>query len=192
MTRVRGPPLPLAGSRQRGPRARALDALRDLAQRQLPQVGQVLLLEEVFERPGDLVGGVDLPGAQSLLQIFDRQIEVHDLVGLAEKTVWNRLAHGHACRALDDVVQALQVLHVDGADDVDAGIQQLERVLVALAISATGDVRVRQLVDQRDGGIALQDVVEAHLLDAHPPVFDRAARDDLEPGHQRLGVLAPV
>ena len=115
ITRVRGPRRrpSRGGPRQRRPGARALDALGHLAQRELAQVGQVLLLEEVLERPGDLVGGVDLPRAQPLLQILDREIEVHDLVGLLEEAVRNRLADGDARRALDDVVQALEVLDVE-------------------------------------------------------------------------------
>jgi len=50
----------------------AFHALGDLAQGQLAQVGQVLLGEEVLQRPRDLVSRVDLAGAQTFLQVFDR------------------------------------------------------------------------------------------------------------------------
>ena len=71
----------------------AVHALGHLAQRQLPQGRQVLVLEEVLQRPGDLVGGVDLPGLQPLEQILDRQVQVDDLVGLLEEAVRHGLAH---------------------------------------------------------------------------------------------------
>ena len=44
------------------------------------------------------------------------------------------------------------MLDVDRGDDVDAGVQQLLDVLPALRVPGAGDVRVRQLVDQRDPG----------------------------------------
>ena len=54
---------------------------------------QVLRLEEVLQRPRDLVGRVDLPRPQALLQILDGEVQVHDLVGLLEEAVGNGLAH---------------------------------------------------------------------------------------------------
>ena len=132
------------------PRAGALDALGDLAQRQLAQVAQVRVLEEVLQRPADLVGAVDLAGAQPFLQVLDGQIQVDDLVGLLEEAVGHGLADGDARDALDDVLEALEVLHVERADHVDAGVQQLEDVLVPLAVVAARNVRVRQLVDDDD------------------------------------------
>ena len=65
--------------------AGAVQALGHLAQRQLAQGGQVVVHEEVLQRPGDLVGGVDLAALQPLQQILDRQVEVHDLIGLLRK-----------------------------------------------------------------------------------------------------------
>ena len=166
----RPPGVPVGGRRALD----ALDALGDLAQRQLAQVVEVRVLEKVFQRPADLVGAVDLSGAQPLLQILDGQIEVDHLVGLLEEAVGHGLADGDARDALDDVLEALEVLDVEGADDVDAGVQQLEDVLVALAVAAAGNVRVRQLVDDGDGGLALEDVVEAHLLDDDAAILDAA------------------
>ena len=52
------------------------------------------------------------------------------------------------------VVQALQVLDVDGRDHVDAGVEHLVDVLVALVVAQAGGVRVRELVDQRQLGRA--------------------------------------
>jgi hypothetical protein len=74
----------------------AFDAFGHLAQGQLAQVGQVLLFEEVLQRPRDAIGLVDLAGAQAFLQIFDGEIEVDHLIGLLEKAVGDGFAHHHA------------------------------------------------------------------------------------------------
>ncbi len=67
-----------------------------------------------------------MPALQALEQILDGEIEVHDLVGLLEEAVGHGLAHLHAGGPLDEIVEALEVLDVEGADDVDAGVEQLE------------------------------------------------------------------
>ena len=170
----------------------ALEALGHLAQRELAQVSEVLLLEEVLQRPGDLVGRVDLPGAQPLVQVLDGQVQVDDLVGLLEEAVGDRLAHRHAGRALDQVVQALQVLDVHRADDVDARVEQLEDVLVPLLVVAARDVRVRELVDDRQRRIAPQDRVEVHLLDGDAAVFDLRRGTTSRPSISASVSCAPV
>jgi len=51
---------------------------------------------------------------------------------------------------------------------------------------------VGELVDQRQLRPACGDAVEVHLLQAMALVFDALARDDFEPGEQRLGLLAAM
>ncbi len=118
-------------------------------------MGQVLLGEEVLQRPRDLVSRVDLAGAQTFLQVLDSQIQVDDLIGPLEETIRNRLANHHAGHASDQIVEAVQVLHIECGDDVDTGIEQLEHVLVALFVVTARYVGVGQLVDQGHRGIAL-------------------------------------
>jgi hypothetical protein len=61
---------------------------------------------------------------------------------------------------------------------------QLEHVEVATLVAAVGRVGVRQLVDQGDLGHALEDFVQAHLLDDDPAVFNLAQGHDFEILHQ--------
>ena len=61
-----------------------------------------------------------------------------DLVRSPDDGVGHGLALDHAGDPLDDVVQRLQVLDVDGRDHVDAGGQQLLDVLPALLVAAPG------------------------------------------------------
>ena len=95
-----------------------------------------------------LLRQVDLAGLQPLEQLVGRQVDHHHLVGLVEQPVGHRLPDADAGDAADDVVQALQVLHVHRRPDVDAGVEQLLHVLPALGVARARRVAVRQLVEQ--------------------------------------------
>ena len=111
---------PMGDALRRG----AVEALRHLAQRQLAQRREVRVAEEVLERPGDLVLRVDLARLEPLDQVLHGEVEVHDLVGLLEEAVGHRLAHRDAGVARDELVERLEVLDVERADDVDAGAER--------------------------------------------------------------------
>src|SRR6185437_10593370 len=98
-------------------------------------------------------------------QRFRRHVDQLDLVGGPDHGVGDGLALRHAGDLLDHVVERFQVLDVDGGDDVDAGVQQVLHVLPALGVPGTGDVGVRQLIDERDLGPAGEDGVEVHLFE---------------------------
>ena len=125
-----------------------VDALGRAPQGQLAQGREVGGREIVLERALGLLGNVDLAFLEALDQVVGRQVDELDGVGAVEDGVGHGLAHAHARDLRHDVVQALDVLDVDGGVDVDAGVQQLLDVLVALGMPAAGDVGVGELVDQ--------------------------------------------
>ena len=84
------------------------------------------------------------------------------------------------------------MLDVEGADDVDAGVEELEHVLVALLVAAAGHVGVRELVDDRDLRLAREDGVEVHLLDGDAAILDLAPRHVLEARDELRGLGAAV
>src|SRR5262249_39721844 len=139
-----------------------------------------------------LLGGVDPARLEALEEILDGEVEVDDLIGLLEEAVGDGLADRHLGDALDEIVQTLEVLDVEGADDVDAGGEELEDVLIALAIAAARNVGVGDLVDDHDLGPAGQDRVEVEVLDEDAPVLDAATGDDLEPVDELGGLGATV
>ncbi len=170
-----------------------VEALRHLPERQLPKGGQVLGSEEVLQGLGDPVGPIDLSRREPLQQIFDGQIEGDHLIGLLKEGVGHRLADRDAGRALDQLVERLEVLDaVEGAEDVDAGGQHVQHVLVAPPILAARGVGVGDLVDERDLGVAGQDPVEIELLHRDTTVLDGAQRDLLEACKQRGGLGASM
>ena len=169
-----------------------VDALGGPAQRELAQRRQVARREEVLERPLGLLRDVDLAFLQPLDQVVGRQVDELDRVGPVEDGIGHRLAHADAGDLRDDVVQALDVLDVERRVDVDAAVEQLLDIEIALGVAAAGRVGVGEFVDQRDLRAARDDGVEVHLLERAALVLDALARHDLEPLEQGLGLLAPM
>ena len=169
-----------------------VDVLRRLTQRQLAQRGELLGPEEVLERALGLLRDVDLAVAQALEQLLGREVDQPHLVGAVEDPVGHRLAHAHAGDLRDHVVQALEVLDVDGRPHLDARIEQLLDVEVALRVARARRIGVGELVDDRDRGAALEQGVEIHLGQRLAAIGDRVARDHLESLEQLLGIGAPV
>ncbi len=93
---------------------------------------------------------------------------------------------------LHDVVERLDVLDVDGRDDVDAGVEERLDVLPALRVVGAGGVGVGELVDERELGVAGEHGIQVHLVEPHAAVLDRATRHDLETLQERRGGRAAV
>ena len=175
-----------------GNAAAGLDVLGDLAQRELAQRGEVVLAEEVEQRLLGPAPGIDLAAPQTVLQRLGREIDEDDLVGVVQYVVRERLAHADTRQLEDCVVQALEVLDVDGRDDVDAGCEDLVDVLVALRVPRSRRVGVGELVDERELWRPPDDRVHVHLLDLERPVADAPPRHDLEPLGERRSCRAVV
>ncbi len=94
----------------------------------------------------------------------------------------------------DDVVQALEVLHVDRRVDVDPGLEQLADVLPALQVTRARGVGVGQLVDEDELRLAREGGVEVELLegDGRDASELSPAGKSFEPDEERAGVVATV
>ena len=119
---------------------------------------------------------VDLAGLQPGDQVLGREVDEHDLVGLGQLGVGHRLAHLDAGQLGHLVVERLEVLDVDGREDVDPGGEHVGDVLVALGVLEPGRVGVRELVDQAQLRAAGEDARQVHLLELHAAVGDAPAR----------------
>ena len=113
-----------------------VDPLGRAAQRELAQRGQVAGREIMLQRPLGLLGDIDLAFPQALDQIVGREVDHLDRVGAIEDRIGHGLAHPDMGDLGDDVVQALDMLDVDGGVDVDAGGQQLLDIEIALWMAA--------------------------------------------------------
>ncbi len=84
------------------------------------------------------------------------------------------------------------MLHVDGAEDVDLGVEQQQHVLIALGEAAAFDVGVREFIDERHLRLAGEDGVDVHLGEESALVVDLAGRDLFELGGLLGGAFAAV
>ena len=165
---------------------------RGRPERQLAEGDQVALAEEALDGFPRLLRHVHLPVSQPLDQLVGRQIDQLDLVGRLDHRVRDRLPRRHAGHARDDVVQALEVLHVQRRVDVDAGGEQLGHVLPALGVARAGGVRVGQLVDQNQGRATGEGGVEIELAQAGAAVLDGPRRQSFEAREECLRLRPAV
>ena len=84
------------------------------------------------------------------------------------------------------------MLDVQRGIDVDAGVEQLLDIEIALGMAASRRVGMGELVDQSELGPTRQDGVDIHLAEMMALVLDEPARNDLEPLEQGLSLLAAV
>ena len=78
----------------------------------------------MVDRALGLAWKVDLAILQALDQVGGREVDQFDVVGAVDDGIWHGLADTDARDAGDDVVQALDMLNVQGCVDVDPGPEQ--------------------------------------------------------------------
>ncbi len=140
----------------------------------------------MLQRALGLLGDIDLALLQPLDQIVGRQVDQFDGVGAVENLVRHGLAHPYMRDLRDDIVEAFDVLDVDGGIDVDAVGQQLLDVEIALGMTAARGVGMGEFVDQRNLRPPRNQRVEVHLLERLLLVGEPPARQHLEAVQKRL------
>ena len=107
-------------------------------QGELAQGGEVAEPEVVAECGVDLLGGVHVAVRQPSAKRLGSHVDQLDLVGAADDRVGDPLLLGDTGDLLDHVVERLEVLDVDGRDDVDARVEQVLDVLPAFLVLEPG------------------------------------------------------
>jgi hypothetical protein len=162
------------------------------AQRQLAQREQVAPQEEVLGGAPGLVRQVHLALFEAPQELLRRDVHQLDGVRAVEHGVGHGLAHLHVRDLRHHVVEALHVLHVQGGEHVDAGVQQLLHVVPALRVAGARGVGVGQLVHQHHGGGPREDAVEVELLEQPAPIGHAAPGQQREPLDERGRVRPTV
>ena len=170
----------------------AVDALGGPAQRQFPQRHEVVGTEEVVDGARRRVLNIDLSLGQPLEELVRRQVDKDKLVRLVEHRIGHGLAHADPRDALDDVIEAFEMLDVQRRPDVDPRRQQFLDVLPSLRMAAARGIRVGVFIDEDEPRMALQGGVEIELLHHPAPVRNGQTGQDLEAVQQFLRFLAPV
>ena len=141
----------------------------------------------MLQRALGLLGDIDLALLQPLDQIIRRKVDQLDGVGAVEHLVRHGLAHPHMGDLRDHVVEAFDVLDVDGGIDVDAMGQQFLDVEIALGVAAAGRVGMGKFVDKGDLRSPRDQRIEVHLLQRLLLVGEPPARQHFEALQQRFG-----
>ncbi len=169
-----------------------VDALGHRLESKLAQRGQVGGAEETVQGRARLLGHIDLALLEAVDQLARGQIHQHQIACLGDQGVGDGLAHPHAGDACDGVVEAFQMLDVDGGPDIDTVSEQLLDVLVATRVAGARDVAVREFVDQHHRRGTLQDRIQVQLLEDPAAIGDALPRDQLQSLGKGLGLRAPV
>src|SRR5262245_16057881 len=106
---------------------------------------------------------------------------VYHLIRLFEERVRHRFADDHAGGALDQILQTLQMLDVEGGNDINAGVKDLKDVLIAFVVARAWDIGMGNFIDDSHLRTTGKDRIEVHLLYSHAAVLDTPPRNDLEP-----------
>ena len=162
-------------------------------QGQFTQCGEVSWPEVMSERGLDPVRRVDIAMHHPPPQRLRGHIDQLDLVGAARYRVGQGLVLLHAGDLFRHVAERLEVLDVQGGNDVDARVEQFIDVLPSLGVPAAGHVGVGELVHQRDLRAASEHRVQVHLGEGRTAVAHRAPRHQLQSlGHCRSQPAAVI
>ena len=96
--------------------------------------------------------------------------------------------HPNAGDPAHDVVEAFQVLDIDGGIDVDPGAQNLLHILPALSMPRSRHVGMREFIDQDQGGLSRDRCGNAELVKHFVAVDDSLWRQVLEAFRKRCSV----
>ena len=167
-------------------------AIGGATQRQFAQRDQIALAKEIAHGALGLLRHIDLAFTQPLEQFLGGQVDERDFVGEIEHAIGNRLPHANARDLPDDVVQAFEVLDVDGRVNVDARVQQFVHVLPPLDVPGALYVGVREFVDEDQLRLASKRRVDIELSQLAIAIFDMRRRQHVETVEHRQRFLAPV
>ena len=169
-----------------------IDGLSRSPKGELPQRGEIAGREIMLESALGGLGDVNLSFFQPLNEIVRRDVDNLDVVGAIDDRVGNCLSNADLGDLGHDIIEAFDVLDVDGGVDVDAGGQQFLDVATTLGVAAPGRIGMSEFIDEHQLGAALEDGIEIHLLQIMAFIRDPPSRYDLQALEQCLGFLAPM
>ena len=169
-----------------------IDAVGGAAQGQLAQRNQIALAEKVFDSALGLAADVDFALIEPLAQIVRGEVHQHHVVRGVKEGIGNRLPHLHAGDPADDVIQAFQMLDVNGSENIYPGLQQFIHILPALWMAGAWRIAVRQLIHQNQRRTAGEGGVEIELIDVPPAMGKPPRRQSAQALQHRGGLFTAV
>ena len=127
-------------------------------------------------------------GHKRSYRIIDFKRRKLDVVGTVQDGVGHGFANPHLGDARNHIVQAFDMLHIQGGIDIDACRQQFLDIQIALGMAAAGRIVVRQLIHQHQAGPALQNGVQVHLRQHAALVGKAPLGDRLDAFGEKIGL----
>ena len=139
-----------------------------------------------------MVRKIDLAFVEASNQILGRKVDQLDVAGEIDHRIGHGLADSNFGYSGNDVVQAFDMLDIEGRIDIDPGDEQLLDIHVAFGMPALRRIGMRKLVDQDEARPSRQNSVKVHFGERVALVIDDPARDNFEPLQKRLGLLTAM
>ena len=163
----------------------------DEPQGEFAQRGEIGFAEKILRGGGGAIGQINLALVQTLDEFGGWQIhQFHHRV--VEHAVGNGLANLRAGDLPHGVRAALDVLHVERGEDVNARIEQFRHILPAFGMTRAGRVGVREFVHERELRAAREHRIEIHFSERDAAMVELLPRNLRQAGGKRVGFLAPM
>ena len=189
-TRIRSPAAPGSGNRQRPCIcARSWSSTRSAVRRSASSRNAVRFSGEgIRQRPLGLLRHVDLALLEALDQVVGREVHKLDRIGAIENRIQYRPPNPDAGDLGDDIVEALDVLNIDGCTTSMPWrrISSTSRWRCGCRLPAHWCGRVHR--SARSADVACDDGVEVHLRDGPAFVGYLLARNDFRALEQAVGL----
>ena len=169
-----------------------VNAFGSAAQRQFTQGNQIAFAEEIFDRSLGLPRQIDFAFIQTLAQIVRGKVNQHHFISRIKKGIGDSFAHLNSGDAADHVVQAFQMLDVNGSKDIDARLKQFINILPAFGVTGAGRIAVRQLIHQHQRWATGEGGVEIKLHHVAPTIGGALRRQRTESLEHGRRFFAPV
>jgi hypothetical protein len=155
------------------------DTVSRAAEREFAQSDEVAGAEEVGGGKAGLIREVDLAFVHPAAQLVDGKVNDLNVGSLIQDGVRDGFAHRDAGDLGDHIVEAVEVLDVEGGIDVDAGIDQFDDILPAFGVAAARGVGVGEFVHQDEAGVAGKRGVEIELFESDAAMRHTATRQEV-------------
>ena len=120
---------------------------------------------------------IDLPLFHSSQKIFRFNVNNLHLIRMVKHTVRNPFPHFYMGNRAHQIIQAFQMLNVNGGININPCPQKLLYVLIPLLISAAGSIGVSQFIYKNQLRFPLQSTVKIKLPELYPFIFYHKRRN---------------